>query len=58
MAHSCLLNCLRLLSKKRPKFGVDFLAKNKLVDTLGRPKVGLGTAGEKKNSAFVDFHVS
>ena len=34
MAHSCLLNCLRLLSKKRPKFGVDFLAKNKLVDTL------------------------
>ena len=40
LAYSCLLNCLRLLSKKRPKFGVDFLAKNKLVDTLGRPKDG------------------
>ena len=65
LAYSCLLNCLRLLSKKRPKFGVDFLAKNKLVDTL---EVGLRTVGQgtqvciaveaEKNSAFVDFHVS
>ena len=54
---------IRLLSKKRPKFGVDFLAKNKLVDTLevGLRTVGQGTqvyiAVEEKNFAFVDFHV-